>query len=176
MSRIIGFKLSENHKRKIAEALKGNKNGIGHVISLEHKENLRKIHKGKSLSQETKQKISKANKGKKKPVRSKEHCDKLSLMQLNKVKEGKHNFYKGGITKGNKFIRTSREYKLWRKAVFERDRWTCIFCGYRGSNIQADHIKRFSDYPELRFSIDNGRTLCYNCHKTTDTWGNYIKK
>lgn len=72
----------------------------------------------------------------------------------------------------DKLIRNSMEYKLWRKAVFERDRWTCIWCGYKGSKIQADHIKRFSEFPELRFAIDNGRTLCGDCHRKTHNWGN----
>lgn len=87
---------------------------------------------------------------------------------------GKNNpKWKGGITPINQKIRKSIEYKLWRKSVFERDNYVCIFGGKEhGKKIQADHIKPFALYPELRFAIDNGRTLCEDCHKKTDTWGN----
>ena len=82
----------------------------------------------------------------------------------------KHWNWKGGITPKSFQIRNSKEYKLWRKAVFERDNWTCIWCGIRGVELHADHIKPFALFPELRFSIDNGRTLCVPCHKKTDTY------
>ena len=83
----------------------------------------------------------------------------------------RHRWWKGGITPINEAIRKSLEYKLWRKAVFERDKYTCIWCGYKGNKLRADHIKPFALYPELRFAIDNGRTLCIDCHETTDTYG-----
>jgi 5-methylcytosine-specific restriction endonuclease McrA len=84
--------------------------------------------------------------------------------------------WKGGITPHNQAIRTSTEYKLWRKSVFERDEYTCVWCGDVGGRLNADHIKPFSLYPELRLAIDNGRTLCEPCHKTTDTYGGRCNK
>ncbi len=85
----------------------------------------------------------------------------------------KHWNWKGGITPFRKKLYFSKEYKLWRKAVFERDNYTCIWCGEKGGKLNADHIKPWRDYPELRFAIDNGRTLCIECHRKTYTWGKH---
>lgn len=99
------------------------------------------------------------------------HC------KLHNSNRGKnHHSWKGGITSENEKIRKSFEYRLWRKAVFDRDNYMCIWCGAKSGNgkaiiLQADHIKPFSLFPELRFAIDNGRTLCISCHKKTGTWG-----
>jgi 5-methylcytosine-specific restriction endonuclease McrA len=71
----------------------------------------------------------------------------------------------------HKRIRASVEYKAWRKAVFERDNWTCQMCSGRGGILQADHIKPFALFPELRFDVSNGRTLCLDCHSKTETFG-----
>lgn len=78
-------------------------------------------------------------------------------------------------------MRKSVEYKAWRDAVFARDNWTCIQCRRcrkPGDRVvlNADHIKPFAMHPELRFDVDNGRTLCTECHKATKTWGITWKK
>jgi len=75
-----------------------------------------------------------------------------------------HHNWKGGITDENRKIRTSIEYKNWRISVFERDDYTCQVCKIRGGTLNADHIKPFCLYPDLRLSLENGRTLCKDCH------------
>jgi 5-methylcytosine-specific restriction endonuclease McrA len=83
--------------------------------------------------------------------------------------EGNPN-YIDGRTPENKKIRNSKKYKDWRIAVFQRDNYTCVICKKVGNQLNADHIKPFCNYPELRFDLDNGRTLCEPCHKETDTF------
>lgn len=79
--------------------------------------------------------------------------------------------WKGGVTKINEKIRKSIEYKAWRTAVFERDNFTCVHCKEsKPGKLNADHIKPFAYFPDLRFDINNGRTLCIDCHKKTDTY------
>lgn len=89
---------------------------------------------------------------------------------LNRMGKNSPN-WKGGITKINKLLRRSFEFKEWRRAVFERDNYTCQFCRVRGGELHPDHIKAFAGYPELRFELSNGRTLCAPCHRKTPTWG-----
>lgn len=77
--------------------------------------------------------------------------------------------------KESKKIRDSFEYQEWRKAVFKRDDFTCVICKKTNCYLEADHIKPFARFPELRFSIENGRTLCIECHRKTETWGHHKK-
>lgn len=58
----------------------------------------------------------------------------------------------------------SSEYKEWRKSVFKRDNYTCQMCDKRGGKLNSHHIYKFSNNPEFVFDINNGITLCYDCH------------
>jgi 5-methylcytosine-specific restriction endonuclease McrA/predicted DNA-binding protein YlxM (UPF0122 family) len=114
--------------------------------------------------------------------------DKI-IKRPNNSGENNH-FWKGGKTKLSLQIRNSAEYSFWRKQIFERDNYTCQICGRKNKKgdkviIEADHIYPFSkildDFDitsieeaiscEKIWDIENGRTLCRECHKKTETWG-----
>lgn len=68
------------------------------------------------------------------------------------------------------------DYRDWRKAVFERDDYTCQMCGVHGGRLNADHIQTWRDHPDLRYDLANGRTLCVECHRTTPTYGGRARR
>jgi len=72
--------------------------------------------------------------------------------------------WKGGISTENNVIRNSTMIKKWRISVFKRDNYTCKHCNKVGGNLNAHHIKGFAEYPNLRFELSNGITLCKKCH------------
>ena len=161
------FPRSEAYKQKLREKGHGKWN-IGKKHSEEWKRNIGLGNKGKNLgrktSLETKKKLSLARLGNKNNLGHKHSLETRIRMGLSRSGD-RNPLWKGGITPLNHKLRTSFEYKLWRESVFKRDNYTCIFCGdNKGGNLEADHIKRWCDYPELRFAIDNGRTLCHDCH------------
>jgi hypothetical protein len=111
----------------------------------------------------------------------------------------KSHFWKGGVLSLNNAIRFSKESKIWKKAILSRDNFTCVSCKKHGVKFHVDHIKKFSEITKeflskysqfspcedretlLRLAsthepfwdINNGRTLCVDCHKHTET---YLKK
>ncbi len=77
--------------------------------------------------------------------------------------------WRGGVTKPRKADLTTKEYREWRKAVFERDDYTCQReeCEAHGGELHAHHIKPWAWFPELRYEVGNGVTLCKLCHEKT---------
>ena len=61
--------------------------------------------------------------------------------------------------------RSSPKYYEWRQMVYERDLFVCQKCGKLRGKLNAHHILGFTDNPGLRFELNNGVTLCDECHK-----------
>ena len=128
----------------------------GYIINDEIRRKLSNSHKGIKQSYEWRKKRSETMKG-----------------------EKNHN-YKHGLARDKRYlkkvIRNSFEYKEWRKAIFEKDNYTCQICGAKSQKgisvyLEADHILSFDKYIKLRFDITNGRTLCRECHRKTHNFG-----
>ena len=107
-------------------------------------------------------------------IYSEDRLKQMSELMKSRVGE-KANNWKGGISYGHKTGYYSSRYKEWRIKVFERDDYTCQDCGICSGNgkvtyLTAHHIKSFAKYPELRFEVSNGVTLCETCHCKVDKY------
>ena len=107
-------------------------------------------------------------------------------------KENAHWSWRGGLVPLSQQIRTCFKYRLWRSDVYTRDEFTCRECGdNKGGNLEAHHIKALSVIIfenniktledalncEEVWNINNGQTLCKDCHQKTDNFGgNPIKQ
>lgn len=56
------------------------------------------------------------------------------------------------------------EYIKWRESVFERDNYTCKVCKQKGGQLNAHHLDGYDKFKELRTDLNNGITLCEECH------------
>ena len=74
-----GKKLSEEHRRKISEANKGNSHNIGRKLTEEHKKNIGEAGKGKKRTEETRRNISESLKGKRHTEEAKRKMSESSL-------------------------------------------------------------------------------------------------
>ena len=95
-------------------------------------------------------------------------CKGCSIDEISaRMKGAGSPFWKGGINGEKDTLRHRREYKEWRTSVYKRDNYTCMCCGSYGGRLNAHHINSFADCPELRYDVNNGITLCENCHDST---------
>lgn len=171
---MLGKLVSEITREKKSKLMQGfhpvSEFQIGHIVAADTRRKISESRKGMKFSDETKMRIGASSKGRK-------WTEETRIKQSELRKGEKSHLWRGGITPINNKIRQSLEYKLWRSLVFKRDSYKCVFGGEtHGNRIEADHIKPFAFYPELRFDLDNGRTLCKDCHKNTATYGGRIRQ
>ncbi len=77
--------------------------------------------------------------------------------------------WKGGVTSMRFLKRSCQEYKDWRQNVYKKDYFTCQCCGKTIKEIElhAHHILNMSQHDDMKYSVNNGITLCRDCHYTT---------
>ena len=166
-STLMGHIISEETKEKIRKALQGIKKPLR---SAEYRENISKAHKGMKASVETRKKLSEVHKGKR---QTEETRRKISMTSRHNWKSENRTIPLVGQ------IRESFKYSQWRSNVFIRDRFTCQKCNKVGGVLHAHHVKPFIfilkfygittleealNCEEL-WNINNGITFCKDCHK-----------
>lgn len=145
---------------------KGIKGGTGGSFKIGHKHSL-----------ETIEKLRTTLKGKPSPNKGKPN---LKLRGVNNPA------YKGNKSSSRLriIINGMPEYSIWRSRVFQRDNWTCQTCGKRGKLdphhiiavskiIKVNNLLNVEDSRNCKelWNIDNGVTLCRECHKLTSNYG-----
>ncbi len=149
------IKHSKETKAKLSLFMKtrGNKNGL----MVFQKGNI-PWNKGKKMSLETRIKMSQAKLG---VPKSEETKKRMGDWQ----RGDKHYRWNPNRSEVRYDRRNDPEYKQWRKQVWLRDNFKCKIgnpdCFGR---IEAHHILSWSKYPELRYNINNGITLCHFHH------------
>ena len=151
MSITKGYKLSEQSCRNISEGHKGRPR------SFETRKKISLSLTGIKRSLETKLKISVIASNRK---LSEEHRRKIG----DTMRGDKHPNWKGGVTYPIFALRKTKEYRHWRNAVLERDGFLCQKCHKSNRRLDAHHIFSFTLFPELRFEVSNGLTVCVRCH------------
>ena len=94
----------------------------------------------------------------------KSNCEKTNKKKSHKGKNHPK-WIKDRTKLKSKRMSTSPEVKTWRLSVFARDNFTCVICNKVGGKLNAHHILSWENYPNRRFDINNGITMCYSCHK-----------
>lgn len=162
---MIGKKHTEETKQKMKIAHLGKKYKTMSEIG---RKNISLSHRGLRLSEETCKKLSIIRKGH--PNYLLKHSEEAKK-KISESHKGEKNYrWISDRTQLKRFNDTAKDrrsyaYANWRREIWKRDNWKCKInnkdCNGR---IFAHHILGYTDYPELRYNINNGITLCHAHH------------
>jgi 5-methylcytosine-specific restriction endonuclease McrA len=139
----------------------GNRKRLGSKASYETREKQKKAKIGIKLSQKTKDRMSNSKIGIK---FTEEHIKNLKLSHIGvNCGEKNGNWIKDRTKLAKHQKRNDYTYKEWRKKCLVRDNYQCKICGekYTKENkLIVHHILPWSQFPQERYNINNGITLC----------------
>ena len=85
------------------------------------------------------------------------------------LKGEEHHSYNPNLTNEervkNRYRMSDGDFRTWANLIKCRDNHTCQICKQHGGNLNAHHLNSWNAFPEQRFDLDNGATLCEDCHK-----------
>jgi 5-methylcytosine-specific restriction endonuclease McrA len=122
---------------------------------------------GNAHSDETRHLMSESHRGAKNHFHGKHHSKKTKL-KISKSNSGiNHPKWNPNLTDKERCItRNTLENREWSLNVKMRDNFTCQKCGdNKGGNLISHHISGYSAHLNSRYDLDNGITLCEDCHK-----------
>mgnify|MGYP001596938537 CR=1 FL=1 len=95
-------------------------------------------------------------------------CAKTIRISKNKERSGEHHYRwikeRNEVKIGDRTLHDPLS-KQWRKQVIGRDNWSCRIADNNcDGRLEAHHILRWVDSPDLRYDINNGITLCHAHH------------
>jgi hypothetical protein len=81
--------------------------------------------------------------------------------------QGKNcHLWRGGRSRDKYKLRRGGLWKAWRMEVFKRDSYLCQVCkDYKNRDLIPHHIKLFAHFIKERFDVNNGVTICIDCHR-----------
>lgn len=159
---MMGRKVSDGTRLKMSVAHRGIIKSLEERQAISKRNIGNKYNLGKKRSLETKLKMSRSMKGNNlgnKP-------SAITRVKMSIAHKGSKAYnWKGGITPTYYKLRHSLKTDNWRRQIYRRDKFTCQKCGSKKSGtLNAHHIYNFSEFPDLRYLIKNGITLCKVCH------------
>lgn len=143
----LGVRFTKEQKAHLSFKKQERKKLLGYINSPETRKKISLARKGMRFTEEHKANISKNRRGK---GMKEQHY--LFKVDRNELKTDRRHAY-------------DSRYKIWMRQVKNRDGWKCRITNQECSGrMEAHHILGWMEYPELRYQINNGITLCHFHH------------
>jgi 5-methylcytosine-specific restriction endonuclease McrA len=159
----MDYREREKMRKRRSEAMKGDKNPMRRPeVAKKVSEKLKKIFQNPEIRKKRSERVG----GNKNPSKRPEVREKIKQTLKGKLVGEKNPNYKGGKS----FEVYPEQFWQLRKAIRERDSYTCQVCGEYPA-FDVHHI----DYNKKNNEPENLITLCRNCHSKTNGNREYWK-